>query len=162
MKKIIKLYIFNLSYRVVCLHRISFDLINKQKYFSVILGKLIKTKIAKHYSVELNPINKIGYGLILPHPYNIIVGYGSTIGKNATLYNGVTLGAKNMLKFDKNKILENRYPTIENNVIVFSGAKLIGNIKIGKNSIIGANSVVLSSFNENSVIIGIPAKNLKK
>ena len=90
---------------------------------------------------------------ILPHGLNgIIVSQHSKIGENVCIYHQVTIGSKD----DKTA------PTIGNNVIIYPGAKIIGNIKIGDNSIIGANSVVTNSFPNNSISAGVPAKVIKE
>ena len=91
------------------------------------------------------------------HPRDIVLGAGCKIGKNVTIYNGVTLGARTIKSEDNEKDTDRRYPTIEDDVILFAGAKVIGPITIGKGSIVGANSVVNKSFPANSNIAGVPA-----
>ena len=81
----------------------------------------------------------------------IVIGETSIIGDNVTIYHGVTLGG---VSLEKGK----RHPTIENNVIIGAGAKILGNITIGDNSKIGANSVILKDVPKNSVAVGIPGK----
>ncbi|MHC4443334.1 MAG: serine O-acetyltransferase [Planctomycetota bacterium] len=75
-----------------------------------------------------------------------------------TIYNGVSLGARTIQKLDEHKETENRYPTIEDDVVIFPGAKIIGPVVIGAGSIVGANSVVNQSFPANSIIAGAPAR----
>ena len=86
----------------------------------------------------------------------------AAIGKNVTIYNGVSLGARTRQVLDENKNDNTRYPTIENGVTIFSGAKIIGPVTIGKDFIVGANSVVNTSFPANSVIAGVPAQLIGK
>ena len=96
----------------------------------------------------------------MSHSYNIVIGYGAKIGSNVTICNGVTLGAKTLLKYDTIKDKSSRYLTIENGVILFSGAKIIGPVVIGKNSIVAANAVVNHSFPPHSIIGGFPARQI--
>ncbi|KIL49816.1 serine O-acetyltransferase [Jeotgalibacillus soli] len=106
-------------------------------------------------SVGMNSI--IGKNLKIPHPTSIVIGDGVVIGDNVTLYQNVTLGKK------KGNIDSTRdYPIIGNNVTIFAGAQIIGNVLIGDGAVIGANSVVLEDVEENGVYAGIPAKKLNK
>ena len=85
----------------------------------------------------------------------IVIGETSIIGENVTIYHGVTLGG---VSLDKGK----RHPTIGNNVIIGAGAKVLGNITIGDNSKIGANSVILKDIPKDSVAVGVPCKIITK
>ncbi|SUI22344.1 Serine acetyltransferase [Sebaldella termitidis] len=85
----------------------------------------------------------------------IVIGETSIIGENVTIYHGVTLGG---VSLDKGK----RHPTIGNNVIIGAGAKVLGNITIGDNSKIGANSVILKDIPKDSVAVGVPGKIITK
>ncbi len=149
------------NYRVLVYYRIAFQL--RKKRLCRIFGKLILVRIARVPGVEINSVHPLGRGFSLQHAHDIVIGYGAVIKENVTLYNGVTLGAKYEINKNNNNSdnKKNNYPTIHENVIIFPGAKVIGNIEIGANSIIGANSVVLDSFPENSLIAGNPAKKIK-
>lgn len=98
---------------------------------SIIIGK------------ESNILNDICF----PHLQNIVIGEGVMIGKNCTIFQGVTLGQN-----------RGRYPILGDNVIVYAGAKIVGDVYIGKNSIIGANAVVVKSVPDNAIVGGVPAK----
>jgi serine O-acetyltransferase len=87
-------------------------------------------------------------GLVLPHPYGVVINSNSLIGANCTIYQNVTIGS------DKH----GNVPVIGNNVTIFPGAVLIGNIKIGDNCIIGANTFINKNFGANLVIAGNPAR----
>lgn len=101
---------------------------------------------------EINPHAKIGKGFEINHAgKGTIIGYHAVIGENFTVYHQVTIGENNGYT-----------PIIGNNVTVFPGAKLFGNIKIGNNVIIGANAVVFNNVPDNSVIGSVPGKLLKK
>ena len=108
--------------------------------------------------VEFRVRNEIGKGLHIYHPHDIVLGAGCRIGQNVVIYNGVTLGAKTLRDIDENKDVFARYPTIEDGVLIFAGAKIIGPVTIGRNSIVGANAVVMDSFPANSILAGIPAR----
>lgn len=156
--------LFSLPYRSVVLYRIASWFRDSQlpRVVRNLIANHILYKLSKAPGVEINTKQTIGSGLSLTHPHDIVIGEGVRIGKNVTIYNGVTLGALTLKAIDKNKDVSTRYPLIEDGVTIFSGAKVIGPVSIGKNSIIGANSVVNDSFPENSVIAGIPARLLNK
>lgn len=99
---------------------------------------------------------KIGKGLIIKHPNGIVVGGGVVIGENCILLHQVTLGEKSGDGSDQT----HAYPTVLNNVVINAGAKLIGNITVGDNAIIGANAVVIKDVPANSAAVGIPARNI--
>lgn len=91
-----------------------------------------------------------------PHLVGIVISRAATIGKNCTIYQNVTIGAKDIEHGDG--LTPANYPRIGNNVIIYAGAVVIGGITIGDNAIIGANSVVLSDVPANHIAYGIPAK----
>ncbi|WCK56692.1 serine O-acetyltransferase [Aneurinibacillus sp. Ricciae_BoGa-3] len=101
--------------------------------------------------IEIHPGAKIGKGLFIDHGSGVVIGETCEIGDNVTLYQGVTLGGTGK---EKGK----RHPTIGNNVLIASGAKVLGSMKIGDNSKIGAGSVVLQEVPPNSTVVGIPGK----
>jgi serine O-acetyltransferase len=100
------------------------------------------------FASDISPYAEIGPGLLLPHPSDVVVGSTSKIGRNATLYNGVTLGSKR--SGDKDM------PTLGDNVIVYTGAKIIGPLHIGDNSVIGALALCIKDVPPDSVMYGIP------
>ncbi|MBI4654157.1 MAG: cysteine--tRNA ligase [Nitrospirae bacterium] len=105
--------------------------------------------------IEIHPCAKIGAGFFIDHGMGVVIGETSEIGENATLYQGVTLGGTGK---EKGK----RHPTLGNNVVVGTGAKILGAITIGDNVAIGANSVVLKSIPGNSIVVGVPGRVTKK
>ena len=106
-------------------------------------------------SIEIHPGAKIGKRFFIDHGMGVVIGETTEIGDDCLLYQGVTLGGTGK---DKGK----RHPTLGNNVVVGAGAKVLGPIKIGNNSKIGANSVVLKSVPENSIVVGVPGRIIKK
>lgn len=101
--------------------------------------------------IEIHPGATIGEGLFIDHGTGIVIGETAEIGNNVTLYQGVTLGGTGK---EKGK----RHPTIGNNVVVASGAKVLGSFTVGDNSKIGAGSVVLKAVPPNSTVVGIPGQ----
>lgn len=109
------------------------------------------------FGIEYTPKCKIGFGLVIPHSSGIVIG-ASKIGNNVTIFQGVTLGAQ---VADMGYDINTR-PVVGNNVVIGSGAKILGNIQIGDNVVIGANSVVLEDIKNDAVVGGIPARIITK
>ncbi|MHB8157478.1 MAG: serine O-acetyltransferase [Desulfocucumaceae bacterium] len=101
--------------------------------------------------IEIHPGAKIGEGLFIDHGSGVVIGETTEIGNNVTLYQGVTLGGTGK---EKGK----RHPTIGNNVVISTGAKILGSFTVGENSKIGAGSVVLNYVPPNSTVVGVPGK----
>ena len=108
--------------------------------------------------IEIHPKAKIGKNLFIDHGMGVVIGETSEIGNNVTIYHNVTLGgiAPSINSNDQRNM--KRHPTLEDNVVVGSGAQILGPITVGKNSLIGSNSVVTKNVTEKSVMAGIPAK----
>lgn len=137
---------------VMILYRIAHVLYNKKMFF---LARLI-SQIGRFLTgIEIHPGAKIGKGFFIDHGMGVVVGETAEVGDNVTLYHGVTLGGTG-------KDTGKRHPTVGNNVIIGSGAKILGPIVIGDNSKVGSNSVVLKDVPENSTVVGIPGKVVKK
>jgi serine O-acetyltransferase len=99
--------------------------------------------------IEIHPGAKIGRRLFIDHGLGVVIGETAIVGDDVTLYQGVTLGGTG-------KEHGKRHPTIEDEVVIGGGAKVLGNITIGRNCRIGAGSVVLRSVPENSTVVGVP------
>lgn len=111
----------------------------------------LRNSLIKKYGIEVSATAKIGKKLHIEHVNGIVVGAGVVVGDNCTIYQGVTLGQKNR-----------KYPVIGDNVTIYPGAKVIGDIKIGDNVVIGTNSVVLHDVASNYTVAGNPAKVIKR
>ncbi len=105
--------------------------------------------------IEIHPGATIGKGLFIDHGMGVVIGQTAIIGDNVTLYQGVTLGGTGK---EKGK----RHPTVGNNVVIGAGAKILGNIKIGDNSYIGSNAVVIKDVPDNSTVVGVPGRITKQ
>jgi len=112
--------------------------------------------------IEIHPKAKIGKNLFIDHGMGVVIGETSEIGDNVTIYHMVTLGgiSPSVNSDDQRNI--KRHPTLMDNVVVGSGAQILGPVIVGKNAKIGANAVVTKDVHENSVMVGIPAKNVGK
>ena len=110
--------------------------------------------------IEIHPKARIGKNLFIDHGMGVVIGETSEIKDNVTIYHMVTLGgiAPSVNSNDQRNV--KRHPTLEDNVIVGSGAQVLGPVVVGKNAKIGANAVVTKDVPENAVMIGIPAKNI--
>jgi len=105
--------------------------------------------------IEIHPGAQIGQGFFIDHGMGVVVGETTIIGNNVTLFQGVTLGGTG-------KETGKRHPTLGNNIVVGTGAKVLGNITIGDNSYIGANAVVIKDVPTNSTVVGVPGKITKQ
>ena len=110
--------------------------------------------------IEIHPKAKIGKNLFIDHGMGVVIGETSEIGDNVTIYHMVTLGGISPSIDSSNQRDVKRHPTLKNNVVVGSGAQVLGPVVVGKNAKIGANAVVTKDVPENSVMVGIPAKNV--
>ena len=110
--------------------------------------------------IEIHPKAKIGKNLFIDHGMGVVIGETSEIGDNVTIYHSVTLGGISpSIDSDSQRDVK-RHPTLKDNVVVGSGAQVLGPIVVGKNAKIGANAVVTKDVPENAVMVGIPAKNV--
>ena len=110
--------------------------------------------------IEIHPKAKIGKNLFIDHGMGVVIGETSDIGDNVTIYHMATLGGISPSINSDNQREIKRHPTLQDNVVIGSGAQVLGPITIGKNAKIGANAVVTKDVPENGVMVGIPAKNV--
>ena len=136
------------SFRVILRYRLAHRLYLKKHYF---LARWISQRAARKTGIEIHPGATIGRGLFIDHGSGVIIGETTVIGDNVTLYQGVTLGGTG-------KEQGNRHPTLEDNVMVSAGAKILGSFTIGENSKIGAGSVVLEEVPPNCTVVGVPGR----
>ena len=108
--------------------------------------------------IEIHPKAKIGKNLFIDHGMGVVIGETSEIGNNVTIYHNVTLGGISPSINSNEQRDVKRHPTLEDNVVIGSGAQILGPIIIGKNSLIGSNAVVTKDVPEKSIMVGIPAR----
>ena len=143
--------------KAVFFHRIA-------NFFSVGKFDLI-ARIISQFSrfltgIEIHPKAKIGQNLFIDHGMGVVIGETSEIGNNVTIYHMVTLGGISpSIKSEEQRDVK-RHPTLMDNVVVGSGAQILGPVVIGKNAKVGANAVVTKDVPENAIMVGIPAKNV--
>ncbi len=149
-----KLEVFLLypSIHVLIFYRVANKFYKRKLFF---IARLISQLARFLTGIEIHPGATIGKGLFIDHGMGVVIGETAEVGDNVVIYHGVTLGGTGK---DKGK----RHPTIEDNVIIGCGAKVLGPIRIGANSKIGANAVVLKDMEESATIVGIPAVNKNK
>ena len=143
--------------KAVFFHRIA-------NFFSVAKFHLI-ARIISQFSrfltgIEIHPNAKIGKNLFIDHGMGVVIGETSDIGDNVTIYHMATLGGIAPSINSDNQRDVKRHPTLKENVVVGSGAQILGPVVVGKNAKIGANAVVTKDVPENAVMVGIPAKNV--
>ena len=133
-------------------YRLAHSLHEKEHYFA---ARAISQTARCITGIEIHPAAKIGKGLMIDHGMGVVIGETAEIGDNCTLYQGVTLGGTG-------KDVGKRHPTLGNNVMVGSGAKVLGPFKIGDNTKIASNAVVLNEIPDNCTAVGIPAKVVRR
>jgi len=143
--------------KAVFFHRIA-------NFFSIAKFDLIARMISQFSrfltGIEIHPKAKIGKNLFIDHGMGVVIGETSEIGDNVTIYHMATLGGISPSINSEEQINVKRHPTLQDNVVVGSGAQVLGPVVIGKNAKIGANAVVTKNVPENAVMVGIPAKNV--
>ena len=126
-----------------------------------LIARIISQTIRFFTGIEIHPGAKIGKNLFIDHGMGGVIGETSEIGDNVTIYHNVTLGGSSPSIDSERQRHEKRHPTIGNDVVIGSGAQIIGPIKVGNNSRIAANAVVVKDVPENATMVGIPARAIK-
>lgn len=134
------------SFWAIYNYRRAHKLYNKGKIFK---ARKISQRTARKTGIEIHPAAQIGKGLFIDHGHGVVIGETTIIGDNVTLYQGVTLGGTG-------KEQGKRHPTIQDNVLIGAGAKVLGSFTIGENSKVAAGSVVLEEVPPNSTVVGVP------
>lgn len=140
------------TFHAILKYRIAHKLYQNGHFF---WARWISQRTARKTGIEIHPGATIGKGLFIDHGTGVVIGETAILGDNVTLYQGVTLGGTG-------KEQGKRHPTLEDNVMVSAGAKILGSFTIGENSKIGAGSVVLGPVPPNCTVVGIPGRIVKK
>lgn len=142
------------SFRVMLSYRRAHKLYLKGHYF---WARFLSQRAARKTGIEIHPGATIGKRLFIDHGMGVVIGETTIIGDDCLLYQGVTLGG-----VGTGEHTCKRHPTLHNNVMISAGAKIIGDITIGDNSIVGANSVVLKDVPPNCTVVGVPGMIVKE
>ena len=126
-----------------------------------LIARLLSNILRTLTGIEIHPAAKIGEGFFIDHGMGVVIGETSEIGDNVTIYHAVTLGGISPSIDSERQRHEKRHPSIGNDVVIGSGAQILGPVKIGNSSRIAANAVVVNDVKENATVIGIPAKEIK-
>lgn len=133
-------------------YRIAHFFYNMRLFF---IARLISQVSRGLTGIEIHPGARIGKGFFIDHGMGVVIGETAIVGDDVLIYQGVTLGGAGL---EKGK----RHPTIGNNVVIGTGAKILGNITVGDNSYVGANAVVIKDVPPNSTVVGVPGRITKQ
>ena len=147
-RKYFEVFLTYSGLHAVWFHRIAHAFYNKRLFF---LARVISQVSRFFTGIEIHPGAKIGRRLFIDHGMGVVIGETCEIGDNVTIYQGVTLGGTGK---EKGK----RHPTVKDNALISTGAKVLGSITIGENAKVGGGSVVLKDVPANSTVVGIPGK----
>ena len=150
-KKPIEVFLYP-SFKAIVRHRIAHKLYLKKHY---VLARMWSQRTVRKTGIEIHPGATIGKGLFIDYGSGVVIGETTIIGDNVTLYQGVTLGGTG-------KETGKRHPTIGDNVMIGSGAKVLGSFTVGENSQIGAGAVVLTEVPPNCTVVGVPGRIVKQ
>ena len=157
-KSILSIILTYPGVKAVFMHKIS-------NFFHIagfhLIARIISQATRFFTGIEIHPGAKIGKNLFIDHGMGVVIGETSEIGDNVTIYHAVTLGGSSPSIDSERQRHEKRHPSIGNNVVIGSGAQILGPVKIGDNARVAANAVVVNDVKENATVIGIPAKEIK-
>ena len=148
----LEIYFLYPGFRAVRMHRKANWCFRHKLFF---LARLISQRAVRKTGIEIHPGATIGRRLVIDHGTGVVIGEKAEIGDDVLIYQGVTLGGTGK---DKGK----RHPTIGNNVMISSGAKVLGPFKVGDNSRIAAGAVVLDEVPQDCTVVGVPARVVKR
>ncbi|TWU41298.1 Serine acetyltransferase [Novipirellula aureliae] len=140
-----KAYWVNPGFRAVLLFRVASGLAKRGIPF---LPGWIRSHTVSSTGADLSPQAIIDSGLVLPHPVGVVIGSGAMLGKNVFLFSGVVIGQRET----------GAWPTLEDGVNVYAGAKVLGKVRVGKDAKVGANAVVINDVDPHTTVVGIPAE----
>ena len=146
----------NPSFSVLFSYRVGYYLYHSKNRFFRFLASRKRMKLIFKKSCDISFLSSIGNRLRLAHPIGVVIGADVIVGNNVTIFQNVTLGSSGKLGEEKS------YPTIEDNVIIYADLIVVGKVRIGKNSVIGAKTLVNIDVPPNSLAVGIPCKIINK
>ncbi|MDR7870422.1 MAG: serine O-acetyltransferase EpsC [Tissierellaceae bacterium] len=152
-KSLLEAIITSPGIKALVYHRIAHRMYKKDR---TLFARLLSQRARRITGIEIHPGAVIGDNLLIDHGMGVVIGETAEVGNNVTIFHGVTLGGLGGEKGEK------RHPTIEDDVLIGAGAKILGPITIGKGAKIGANSVVLDDVPAYATAVGAPAKIIVK
>ncbi len=151
-RSFLEIYFLYPGLRAIRMHRIANWFYRHKFYF---MARFVSQRAVRKTGIEIHPAATIGRRFFIDHGTGVVIGETTVIGDDVTIYQGVTLGGTG-------KETGKRHPTIGNNVVIGSGAKVLGPFKVGDNSKIAAGAVVLEEIPPNSTAVGVPARVVKQ
>lgn len=151
-KSVLEVILLYPGFQALFMHRFAHWFYRRKCFF---IARAINQFCRVVTGIDIHPGAVIGSGLFMDHGTGIVIGETAEIGDNCTIYHGVTLGGTGK---DRGK----RHPTIGNNVLISAGAKILGPFKVDDNARIGANAVVLHEVEENTTVVGVPGRAVRK
>jgi serine O-acetyltransferase len=151
-KNILEVVFLYSGFHAIIFHRIAHWFYKRKLFF---IARFVSQFSRFFTGIEIHPGAKIGRGLFIDHGMGVVIGETAEVGDYCTIYHGVTLGGTG-------KDTGKRHPTIGNNVLISSGVKILGPFKVGDNSRIGANAVVLREVEPNTTVVGVPGRPVRK
>ena len=145
--------------KAVLFHRFANKLWKMKMY---LLARIFSQTSRFITGIEIHPAAEIGKNLFIDHGMGVVIGETSKIGNNVTLYHAVTLGGVSPSVDSDSQRMIKRHPTLKDNVVVGSGAQILGPVIVENNAKVGANAVVVKNVPKDAVMVGIPAKNTNK
>ena len=139
--------LFYKGFRALLSHKVSHWLWNNERHT---LALFIQSRASEVYGIDIHPAAKIGKGVMIDHGTGVVIGETSVVEDNVSIFQGVTLGGTGKQSGD-------RHPKVREGVLLSAGAKVLGNVEVGKNAKVAAGSVVLSDVKEGTTVAGIPA-----
>jgi len=143
--------------KAVFFHRLANKLWKMKMY---LFARIISQSSRFFSGIEIHPAAQIGKNLFIDHGMGVVIGETSEIGDNVTLYHAVTLGGVSPSIDSELQRSVKRHPTLKNDVVVGSGAQILGPITVAENAKVGANAVVTKDVPKDAIMVGIPAKNI--
>lgn len=141
------------SLKVRVYHQVAHGLYHRGHF---LLARLLSQRARKVTGIEIHPAARLGKHLFIDHGMGVVIGETAEVGDNVTIFHGVTLGGLGGTPGQK------RHPTVEDDVLIGAGAKLLGPIRVGQGAKIGANAIVLKDVAPHTTVVGVPAREVAK
>jgi serine O-acetyltransferase len=149
-------FLFNHPFKIIINIRLGQHFFRSRNPFLRFYSRILKNKQMYRWSCDISYDTSIGRRVVFGHPIGIVIGNGSIIEDDVKIWQNVTLGSHG--KGDRSK----QYPTVKSGARIYAGAKIIGGVTIGRNSIVAANAVVNIDVPDNCIAVGVPCKIIER